>query len=95
MSDFEPSVKSVRRYYLLKARTAWALGDQALAAVWQGKQEAVASTALPDDFPSRAELVAAGYSTSADLDGANIEELRSIGLGVRQAEAVFAALAAL
>lgn len=87
-------MKSVRRYYLLKRLAARQRCEE--EGVWQAKQEAVAGTAIPDDFPFRAALVAAGYSATEDLDDATPDELAEFAsLRGRDSEAVFAALAAL
>ncbi len=64
--------------------------------MWISKQEGVAAPALPSDFPSRAELVVAGYSTIDDVDGATAAELRQFArLSTSAAGAVLAAIAAL
>lgn len=84
-----------RRVYLHKRIIARAQ-DNGLESVWQGKQEAEAGVALPADFPHRAQLVAIGYTTDADLDGADAAELVDhVGLSRREAEAVIAAFEAL
>jgi hypothetical protein len=81
-----------RRYYLLKALVA-AEQDDDLAFTWRAKQAALAGAALAADFPARATLVAAGYSTTEDLDGADADELtRYAGLTRSQADAAIAAL---
>ena len=85
-----------RRFYLLKRLSAAALCDKAIAAVWRGKQEGEPGDELPSDFPARDELAAAGYTTGADLDGADADELIDYArLTNRQAAAVIAAAAAL
>lgn len=72
------------------------LCESAFEAVWQGKQEGEPGTALPTTFPSRDALVAAGYSTKEDLDGAHAVELeKTVGLSKRDAQAVLKALAAI
>ena len=85
-------IKSVRRYCLHKRRQhAEALDDD--DTVWKAKQEAEPGTALPASFPARAKLVAAGYSTDVDLDGADETELVDAGLTTREAQAALAAFA--
>ncbi len=86
-------MRSARRYYLLKRLAA---RQQCLEeGVWQSKQEAAGGTALPDDFPFRAELATAGYTTADDVDGATTDELLEFaGLDARAAAAVIAAVAA-
>jgi hypothetical protein len=87
---------SFRRYCLDKRISAMRVGDDAIASLWQSKQEAQAGTALPADFPSRSKLVAAGYTTNADLVGADVRELRDYArLSKREADSVIAAAAAL
>lgn len=67
-----------------------------MASLWQTKQEAESGTQLPDDFPSRSALVAVGYTTKEDLDGADCAELADyVRLSTTQAEKVLAAAAAL
>jgi hypothetical protein len=86
-------VRSPRRYYLLKRLAA--RRDCLEEGVWQDKQEAVGATALPDDFPYRAELAVAGYTTADDVDGATPDELLEFaGLDSRAAAFVIAAVAA-
>lgn len=88
-------VKSVRRYYLLK-RLFCKRAEDDNERVWQALQDEAAGDALPSTFPSREALVAAGYSTRQDLDGADEDELiEQVGLGRNEAKAVLAALAAL
>jgi len=84
---------SLRRFYLGQRRLALADDDADLAAAWRAKQEAMAWPALPADFPKRAALAAALYTTVRDLDGATAAELeRTAGLTPREAAAVLAAL---
>lgn len=86
-------INNTRRFYLLKRIASKAEADP-LEGAWRYKQEQVSGTALPASFPYRATLVAAGYSTSQDLDGADAAELtKNAGLASRQANAVLAALA--
>lgn len=89
-------VKTARRMYLLKSQALSDVGQDGLAGLYRYKQEQQVSPELPADFPLRAELVAARYSTTADVDGADVAELRlRAGLTTSQAEAVIAAAAAL
>lgn len=83
---------SPRRYYLLKRRAALAAGDAHLAGFWRAKQERLAWPALPAGFPARAALLAAGYATVRDLDGADARELTALGLNRADAAAVLAAM---
>jgi len=86
------SITSPRRFYLLKRRAATDLGEFGLASLWQAKQEAIYWPDLPTDFPARAELVAAGYTTAIDLTGADADELKLIGLTRSETTAVLEAL---
>jgi hypothetical protein len=89
-------VPTHRRYCLLKRQQAVLEEQTATAQLWQVKQEAESGTALPADFPLRARLVAAFYSTSEDLDGCTVGELSDYGcFTVREAETILAAVAAL
>lgn len=89
------TIKSYRRYCLQKRRFNLLYGDEALAAVWRAKQEAVPSTALPPTFPALSTLTAAGYTTKADIDGADSDELVGVGLTISEATAALAAFALL
>jgi hypothetical protein len=93
--DPSQQVRSVRRYYLLERLAACARDDFAIASVFRAKQEAEPATPLPADFPSRAVLVAAGYSTVEDINGADLEELQCARLTTKQAVTVLTELAAL
>jgi hypothetical protein len=89
------SVNNLRRYYLLKRLFA-RMREEDSESIWQGKQESVAGTELPPDFPHRGQLVVAGYSTREDLDGADADELlEHADLSQREADAVLAAAAQL
>lgn len=88
----QTSINTARRFYLLKRRAARSLGDKGLEGVWRQKQEAESGTALAATFPARAALVAAGYSTTEDLDGADTDELVAAGIPYHSAAAVIAAL---
>jgi hypothetical protein len=64
--------------------------------VWRSKLQEYPGVELPSDFPSRAELMAAGYTTVDDVDGATPLELRLYArLSTTSANAVIAAAAAL
>ncbi|NBC17450.1 MAG: hypothetical protein GVY18_09085 [Bacteroidetes bacterium] len=86
------TTKTARRYYLHKRLEARSQLDTALEVVWQSKQEAEPGVALDATFPHRATLVALGYTTNEDLDGADADELRCAGLSSAQANDVIAAL---
>ncbi len=85
------TVSSSRRYYLLKRLAARSNSDRALDAAWHGMQKGVPGTALPLNFPARAELVAAGYSAIEDVFGADVDELLDAGLTRSEATAAIAA----
>lgn len=82
---------SVRRFYLAKRHAADEQCLTALSAAWQGKQEAEAGEALPDDFPYAERLEEAGYTTYEDLDGADAAELVDHGFTTREATAILSA----
>ena len=66
-------MRSPRRYYLLKLLSARRLGRE--EGVWRSKLLEYPGTDLPSSFPYRAALVAAGYTTVEDVDGATPLEL--------------------
>ena len=86
------ALDTLRRYYLSKRRYFNALGETSRAAFWRWKQEQIAWPDLPTAFPSRTKLIAEGYQTVRDLDGADEDELREIGLTKSQAAAVLVAM---
>jgi hypothetical protein len=87
------SVLTTRRYYLLKRLAA--RRDCLEEDAWIHKQAGEPGIDLPAGFPSRAALVAAGYSTREDVNGASVQELRRYAcLSRSDAEAVIAAVAA-
>lgn len=88
----DPGVRSERRYCLLKMRSAERCGLRALASLWAAKHAAEAGTALGDDFPARAKLIAAGYSALEDIAGADDSELMDAGLTRHEAAAALAAV---
>jgi hypothetical protein len=73
--DYGSQFPTLRRFYLKKRHMAKLAGEHALSAIWHARQEEQPGTALPAAFPFRAELVAAGYTTSEDLEGADADEL--------------------
>lgn len=89
-----PRITSLRRYFLLKRLEAARLQSE-LASTWRAKQEAEPGTALPSTFVLRDRLVAAGYSTKEDLNGADVEELRLAGFTSRESQAILDAVAQL
>lgn len=87
------AVITPRRYWLLKSRACAARGEEGLALAFLSKHRDAPGTALPDDFPSRPALVAAGYTVLEDLQGATVEELvEDAMLSRRDAELVLAAV---
>jgi hypothetical protein len=83
-------IKRPRRFYLHKRIEAEQRGED--GQVWQAKQEAQPGAALATTLPHRAALVACGYTTTEDLDGADEAELVRAGLTRPQALAIIAAL---
>jgi hypothetical protein len=95
VTDFAETNGSLRRFYLRKRLAATREGSNFIE-VWKAKQQAEPGTALPADFPARAALISAGYSTAEDLDGADAAELRNnAGLRAAEAAAVLTAASAL
>jgi hypothetical protein len=88
-------IRNLRRFYLLKQRSALLEDDDDTALIWKGKQEEHAGTPLPGDFMLRARLVTVGYSMAEDLDGADEDELNAVGFSTTEARAVLNAWAAL
>lgn len=86
---------SARRYYLGKRLEARRRLEFALEATWRAKQEAEPSTPLAEDFPSKATLETAGYTTQEDLFGATQDELIWAGLSTTEATRVMSELAKL
>jgi hypothetical protein len=88
------SLTSPRRYYLRQRLAYTRSQDLELAAVFRTKQEAIAWPDLPSDFPSRSQLMAAGYTTVRDLDGADVCELQGwpLYLSTAAARRVLAAM---
>lgn len=68
------------------------MGLTALRRYWQKQADPLPEPApLPDDFPARAKLEAAGLTTFEAVR-ANLGNLRKLGLTKREAEQVEAAL---
>ncbi len=85
------SIKSARRFYLLKRQVAERARDD-MDLVWRAKQEAQLGTDLAEDFPHRSALVERGYSTNEDLDGADVRELQAQGFSRDDAQTILAAV---
>ncbi len=88
--------KRARRYYLRKR--LWELRNrpgEGQDGVWRSKQEEEPGVALPATFPFLSTLAPCGYTTVEDVDGADVPELRELGLSRLEAEAVLTALAPL
>jgi hypothetical protein len=93
----DSAIGSLRRFYLLKRITAQQLDDLALSSVWHSKQlEQPEGSPLPASFPFKDKLETAGYVATADLEGADADELVQYAALTRsESEAVIAAFAAL
>ncbi len=86
-------VNNLRRYCLLMAYDARLRGEAGLEWALRGRQQETAGTALVTSWPSYAQLIAAGYTTREDLDGADSRELITLArLNRAQAEAAIARL---
>lgn len=87
--------RSARRYYLLSAQSE-SLNSFGLELDLYRKQIEEPGVPLPIDFPHRAALATAHYTTVEDLTGAGTQELiDQVSLTTKQADAVLTALAAL
>ncbi len=84
------TIERARRYYLLKRRAALSR-EESIEAQWHANQDEEPGTALPASFPFLS-LLGTFYTTVEDLDGAGVEELRSLGLTEKQACAVLLAV---
>lgn len=85
-TGFAPYCTSHRRYLFLRERDRRAGQEDGAAAVFRAKRLAVTGTALPTTFPSRTLLLAAGVLAVEEVRGAGLDELRTYGLSLRQAE---------
>lgn len=86
-------MRSPRRYYLLKLLSARRLGRE--EGVWLSKLRQYPGTLLPPGFPSRAQLLSAGYTAVEEVDGATPLELAQFArLSASAAGAAIAAAAA-
>jgi hypothetical protein len=85
---------AVRRFYLTKVFEAKQEQRPSLQAIWQGKQAAIAGTALPATIPHQADLaaLAPSYTVLEDLTGSTADELVKVGLSRVKAQAVITAL---
>lgn len=84
-------IRSRRRYLYLEYKRAFARSDE-MESVWNGKRKACEGTTIPDAFPCRAQLLAAGYLALEEIRGADTNELSRAGLSSAQAAAVIAAI---
>jgi len=86
-------IGTLRRYRRLKAEAKRKQGEAGLASAFEAKVKEAPCTPLPEDFPGRDALVAAGRGCLEDLKGASLEELTQIkGIGKKTAEKILAAL---
>lgn len=83
---------AIRRTYLLRRLRFSDQGERGLASAYLGKQLAEPGTPLPEAFPAREKLTAAGYVAIEDVQGANERELERAGLTPREALAVLSVL---
>lgn len=56
-----------RRWYEVQRQAAEGERSLAVASVHKGSRDRVSGTAIPSGYPSRAELLAAGYLCTEDL----------------------------
>jgi len=90
-----PEINTVRRYYLLAYRDHLFVREHGIAQAYLAKQQETTGTALPVAFPYLSELATKQYTTQEDLDGADVEELRSVGFTVGKAKEILAAFQSL
>jgi len=87
------SLGSARRYYLRKSQFYASADEQGLAATYQGLHDSVVGTPVPAAVPFRDKLAAAGYTTTEDIVGSDVDELVEFGgLNYREAAAVHAVI---
>lgn len=82
---------AIRRYYRYKEEAARQGGEEGVASAFAAKREGLGGTPLPEDFPHRDKLEAAGLRTLEDVQ-ANLEALPKLKFSKRQVEAIQAAL---
>lgn len=89
------AVRSYRRYLLLKIQFYTLMCDNDLASANLAKHDATDGTEFSDAVPFQTELIAAGYTATEDVFGADANELvEQAGLTFDQAKAVLAIITA-
>lgn len=83
-----PYVTSARRCLFLAEKERRRTSDTGPADAFRQRRLAQAGTTLPATFPSRTLLLAAGVLAVEEVLGAGVDELRSYGLSLRQAESL-------
>lgn len=87
------TVRSYRRYLLLKVQYHTLLCDLELASAFLAKHDATDGTAFPDSVPFQVKLVAAHYTSVEDVFGSDVDELiENTSLTFSEAEAVVHAI---
>ena len=88
---------SARRFYLLKYHELTCLASFGLASVYLTYHAGQpGGPELPSTYPAYSKLTAAKYTAKADLDGADVDELRRFArLSNGEAEAALAAFSTL
>lgn len=81
-----PRVAHPRRYLWLAERERTRLQLPGPAIVFHARRLEVSGTTLPTGFPYRALLLTAGVLAVEEVLGASVDELRTYGLTLRQAE---------
>jgi hypothetical protein len=85
-ADVAPSITTARRFRFLRALDyASVRGEEGPETAWRALRLELPGTTLPATFPSRAALITAGVLAVEEVVGAGLSELRSYGLGARQA----------
>lgn len=87
------SVRTYRRYLLLKVQYHTLLDEPELASANLAKHNATTGTPFPDNVPFQAALRAANYTAVEDVLGADAEELiEQTGLTFEQSKAVLVSI---
>jgi hypothetical protein len=92
LDTFRPYVTTARRHYFLRERELRRSGQDGAADYFRSAKLAQAGTALADDVPGRADLLAAGVLVTEEVTGAGVDELRGYGLSTRSAVALLTTL---
>lgn len=84
-------LSALRRYYRAKQEAAKLSGQGAVASAYAAKREELPGTPLPEEFPHRGKLLAAGIRTLEELREHTVASLQKLGLSKREAKEVLEA----